>query len=60
MTIRERLANEKELLVDIGSDQTSCHSPYNGGYYPVQLTYDEARQCMKNEPEKFKELVHQR
>lgn len=55
----ERLAEEKELLVDLGSDQTSCHCPYNGGYYPVQLTYDQARQCMKDEPEKFKELVHE-
>ncbi|CAF1242666.1 unnamed protein product [Rotaria sp. Silwood1] len=55
----ERLANEKETLVDLGSDQTSCHNPYQGGYYPVQLSYDEARQCMKNDPKKFKELVHE-
>jgi urocanate hydratase len=34
---RERLAKEKELLVDLGSDQTSCHNPYHGGYYPVQV-----------------------
>jgi urocanate hydratase len=34
---RERLANEKEALVDLGSDQTSCHNPYHGGYYPVQV-----------------------
>ncbi|CAF1123290.1 unnamed protein product [Rotaria sordida] len=55
----ERLANEKEILVDLGSDQTSCHNPYQGGYYPVQLSYDEGRQCMKNDPKKFKELVHE-
>ena len=34
---RERLAEEKEDLVDLGSDQTSCHNPYQGGYYPVQV-----------------------
>jgi urocanate hydratase len=33
-----------ELLVDLGSDQTSCHNPYNGGYYPVQLGYEEAQE----------------
>ncbi|CAF4797412.1 unnamed protein product, partial [Rotaria magnacalcarata] len=32
----ERLAKEKDTLVDLGSDQTSCHTPYQGGYYPVQ------------------------
>ncbi|CAF2899434.1 unnamed protein product [Rotaria sp. Silwood2] len=59
VNIWERLAIEKEMLVDLGSDQTSCHNPYHGGYYPVQLSYVEARECMKNEPEKFKELVHE-
>ncbi len=34
---RERLAKEKDVLVDLGSDQTSCHNPYHGGYYPVQV-----------------------
>ena len=38
---RERLAEEfdrtEDLLVDLGSDQTSCHNPYLGGYYPVQV-----------------------
>ncbi|CAF1050071.1 unnamed protein product [Adineta steineri] len=55
----ERLATEKETLIDLGSDQTSCHNPYHGGYYPVQLSYDESRKCMKSDPEKFKELVHE-
>ena len=32
-----------ELLVDLGSDQTSCHDPFGGGYYPVQLAFDEAK-----------------
>jgi len=38
---RERLVAELdstgELLVELGSDQTSCHNPFNGGYYPVQV-----------------------
>ena len=41
--IREHLATHYEatgeLLVDLGSDQTSLHNPYNGGYYPVQVKY---------------------
>ncbi len=47
MSLWERLAEEKEktgeCLVDLGSDQTSCHNPFNGGYYPVQMDYEEGR-----------------
>ncbi|XP_072454460.1 urocanate hydratase isoform X2 [Notamacropus eugenii] len=46
-----------ELLVDLGSDQTSCHNPFNGGYYPVQLTFKEANQLMATDPAKFRDLV---
>jgi urocanate hydratase len=35
-------APDGHLLVDLGSDQTSLHNPFNGGYYPVQLSFDEA------------------
>jgi len=46
----ERLVEEYEktgeLLVDMGSDQTSCHNPFNGGYYPVQLGYEESQQVI--------------
>jgi len=31
----DELENTGELLVELGSDQTSCHNPYNGGYYPI-------------------------
>uniref|UniRef100_A0A452QMY0 Urocanate hydratase n=1 Tax=Ursus americanus TaxID=9643 RepID=A0A452QMY0_URSAM len=45
----ERLVHELdttgELLVDLGSDQTSCHNPFNGGYYPVQLGFAEQSTC---------------
>ena len=41
--IRERLVSEYDrtgdLLVDLGTDQTSCHNPFNGGYYPVQVIH---------------------
>jgi len=53
----ERLGKEEEMLVELASDQTSLHNPFNGGYYPVQLTFDEANKLMSEDPEKFKELV---
>ena len=48
-----------ELLVELGSDQTSCHNPYNGGYYPVQLGYEEAGRVLAQDPTRFKELVQE-
>ncbi len=56
----QRLAAEQdELLVDLGSDQTSLHNPNNGGYYPVQLSFEEAQIVMVNNPARFKELVQE-
>ncbi len=54
----ERLA-ERGVKVDLGSDQTSLHNPYNGGYYPVGLSFEEANEMMATEPDKFKEYVHE-
>lgn len=48
-----------DLLADLGSDQTSCHNPYLGGYYPVQLTYEEAQTVMHENPVRFKNLVQE-
>lgn len=48
-----------DLLADLGSDQTSCHNPYLGGYYPVQLTYEEAQTVMHENPLRFKNLVQE-
>ncbi|XP_012887770.1 PREDICTED: urocanate hydratase isoform X2 [Dipodomys ordii] len=60
----ERLVHELdttgELLVDLGSDQTSCHNPFNGGYYPVQLSFSEAQSLMASNPAAFKRLVQER
>ncbi|WKY05581.1 hypothetical protein Q1695_006075 [Nippostrongylus brasiliensis] len=55
----ERLAEEKELLVDLGSDQTSLHNPFLGGYYPVGISVEEANIMMTAEPERFKQLVRE-
>ena len=52
----ERLAEEK-IEVNLGSDQTSLHNPWAGGYYPVGLSFEESKKMMADEPEKFKECV---
>lgn len=46
------------LKVDFGSDQTSLHNPFAGGYYPVGLGFEEANKMMANDPENFKEQVY--
>jgi urocanate hydratase len=43
--------------VELGSDQTSLHNPYSGGYYPAGLTFDESNEMMAKQPEKFKQEV---
>lgn len=47
-----------DIHVDLGSDQTSLHNPWAGGYYPVGVSFEEANRMMAEEPERFKELVH--
>ena len=49
-----------EVLVDLGSDQTSLHNPFGGGYYPVQISFEEAQEVMREDPLKFKDLVQAR
>ena len=48
---------EAELLVELGSDQTSLHNPWAGGYYPVGLTLEESNEMMVKDPSKFKAEV---
>uniref|UniRef100_A0A8D3BJJ6 Urocanate hydratase n=1 Tax=Scophthalmus maximus TaxID=52904 RepID=A0A8D3BJJ6_SCOMX len=59
----EKLLQEFErtgdLLVDLGSDQTSLHNPYNGGYYPVQLSFRQANQLMSTDHNRFKTVVQE-
>ena len=54
----ERLADEN-IAVDLGSDQTSLHNPWAGGYYPVGYSYEESNRMMAEEPERFREAVQQ-
>ncbi len=53
----ERLADEG-VPVDLGSDQTSLHNPYAGGYYPAGYSLEESQRMMADEPERFREAVH--
>ena len=52
----ERLADEG-IRVDLGSDQTSLHNPWAGGYYPAGYSLEESKRMMAEEPERFKEAV---
>ena len=54
----ERLADE-DIHVDLGSDQTSLHNPWAGGYYPVGYSYEESKVMMAEDPERFKECVQE-
>ena len=50
---------ELNIHIDIGSDQTSLHNPYAGGYYPVGLNYQEANTMMVEQPEEFKNKIQE-
>ena len=52
----ERLADE-DMEVNLGSDQTSLHNPWAGGYYPVGLSFEESKRMMADDPETFRERV---
>ena len=54
----ERLADEN-IRVDLGSDQTSLHNPWAGGYYPAGLSMEESKRLMADEPELFREKVQE-
>ena len=47
------------IYIDIGSDQTSLHNPWNGGYYPMNLSFAEANKLMSSNPKLFKEKVQE-
>ncbi|GLX78078.1 urocanate hydratase [Thalassotalea insulae] len=52
----ETFYNE-EIFVHLGSDQTSLHNPWSGGYYPVDISYEESNRLIREAPELFKEKV---
>jgi urocanate hydratase len=45
---------ERDVRVDLGSDQTSLHNPYQGGYFPADRTYEESADMLSNDPSQFK------
>jgi urocanate hydratase len=49
--------DQENLHIDLGSDQTSLHNPWAGGYYPTGFSFEESNEMMANHPEKFKEEV---
>ena len=50
---------ERDVKVELGSDQTSLHNPYSGGYYPAGMSFDDANEMMSADPESFKLMVHE-
>lgn len=58
VTLWETLV-ERGVKVDLGSDQTSLHNPWAGGYYPVGLSFKEANEMMANDPDAFKAQVQE-
>ncbi|WP_299121941.1 urocanate hydratase [uncultured Tenacibaculum sp.] len=50
---------EENVHIDLGSDQTSLHNPWAGGYYPVDQSFEESNDMMANNPELFKEKVQE-
>lgn len=48
-----------ELIADLGSDQTSCHNPFGGGYYPNNISLDKAQKLLADDPAHFKTLVQE-
>ncbi|RKE91988.1 urocanate hydratase [Ichthyenterobacterium magnum] len=51
--------DEANIHIDLGSDQTSLHNPWAGGYYPVDISFEDANDMMANKPELFKEKVQE-
>jgi len=49
--------DEENIFIHVGSDQTSLHIPWTGGYYPVDISYEESNRLIREEPELFKEKV---
>ena len=54
----ERFA-EENIFIHVGSDQTSLHNPWSGGYYPVDISYEEANELLRTHPQQFKKHVQE-
>mgnify|MGYP000439293042 CR=1 FL=1 len=51
--------DQENIAIDLGSDQTSLHNPWAGGYYPVGISFEASNEMMANNPEQFKEKVQE-
>jgi urocanate hydratase len=51
--------DEENIIIHVGSDQTSLHIPWTGGYYPVGISYEESNRLIREEPEIFKQKVQE-
>ena len=51
--------DEENIYIDLGSDQTSLHNPWAGGYYPADLSFEQSNEMMAKDPELFKKKVQQ-
>lgn len=51
--------DEENIMIHVGSDQTSLHIPWTGGYYPVGISYEESNRLIREEPEVFKQKVQE-
>src|SRR5690554_6316748 len=51
--------DQEDLHIDLGSDQTSLHNPWAGGYYPVGISFEESNRMMAEQPELFKQKVQE-
>lgn len=51
--------DKENIYVDMGSDQTSLHNPWAGGYYPLGMSFEEANEMMANKPKQFKEAIQE-
>jgi urocanate hydratase len=51
--------DKENIKIDLGSDQTSLHNPWAGGYYPVGISFEDANEMIANNPELFKEKVQE-
>lgn len=56
VTLLEALAADPRHLAELISDQTSLHNPFNGGYYPVEVSFEESKRLMASNPDRFKDL----
>lgn len=51
--------DQENIYIDLGSDQTSLHNPWAGGYYPADMTYEESNKMMAEDPETFKVKIQE-